>query len=219
MNKYFSEPAERRVTIFATIAILTAASIASPAMAKNPFKLPTFGRGHAGQTEPCAPSTEPHEAHARVQAKVLIKAPPEVVWESIHKERSKDPDLAYSKVLEQVNEHECKLEQKFQLIPVIGTSVCVMENKEVPLQRIDYRLLKSDRFKAMEGSWVLTPAEGGKATMLELSSHLDLGLPVPKAMMNSISTKKIEKRLTHVKEMAESMHPTQVAASKEHLPE
>lgn len=138
-------------------------------------------------------------------AKILIKAPPKTVWETVHEERKKDPDLAYSKVLEQ-GVNECRLEQKFQLIPVIGTAVCEMHNSEVPLQRIDYKLLKSDRFKAMEGSWVLTPSEDGRHTFLELSTHLDMGVPVPGPLMSSVTTKKLARRLGNVKKMAEQSH-------------
>lgn len=144
-------------------------------------------------------------------AKILIKAPPKTVWDSVHEERKHDPDLAYSKILEQ-GVNECRLEQKFQLIPVIGTSVCEMHNSEIPGQRIDYKLLKSDRFKAMEGSWVLTPANDGRHTYLELSTHLDLGVPVPAMMMNSVTTKKLAKRVGNVKKMAEQHH-AQVAGN------
>jgi hypothetical protein len=52
-------------------------------------------------------------------------------------------------------EHEYVLEQKMVLIPVFGSAVCEMQNKEVPFERIDYKLIKSDRFKHMQGSWVL----------------------------------------------------------------
>ena len=132
---------------------------------------------------------------------IEIKASPEVVWQSVHDERASDPVLAYSKVLEK-GENECRLEQKFSFLPVIGTAVCEMRNWEVPLKRIDYKMIKSDRFKAMEGSWVLTPLENGM-TRLDLSTSLDMGLPVPKAMVNSIAAKRIGVRLKHVKEMAE----------------
>jgi hypothetical protein len=150
-------------------------------------------------------------------AKILIKAPPKLVWESVHEERKNDPDLAYSKVLEQ-GVNECRLEQKFQLIPVFGTAVCEMHNSEVPGQRIDYKLLKSDRFKAMEGSWVLTPQNDGRYTMLELSTHLDLGVPVPAMIMNSVTSKKLARRVGNVKKMAEKHH-AQVAGNTNNVVE
>lgn len=147
-----------------------------------------------------------------ITAQTHINAPPRIVWDAVHKEREKDPDIEYSKVLEK-GPNKCRLEQKFKLIPVFGTAVCEMHNWEVPLKRIDYKLIRSDRFKAMEGSWVLTSKNEGKSTMLELSTHLDLGIPVPGGLMKSVTSKKLTKRLGNVKEMAEKTHK-QVAASE-----
>lgn len=137
-----------------------------------------------------------------VKAKILIKAPLEIVWNTVHEQRKSDPDLAYSRILSQ-NRNHCTLEQKFVLLPIIGTSTCVMVNEEIPLERIDYRLVKSDHFKAMEGSWVLTPYEDGRYTILELSSYLDMGYPVPRAFIETITARKLEKRVTNVKLMSE----------------
>jgi ribosome-associated toxin RatA of RatAB toxin-antitoxin module len=155
------------------------------------------------------------DTSAWCKARTTIKASPEVVWRMVHEERQHDPDIAYTKILEQ-SEHECKLEQEFKFIPVLGTSVCVTEQKEVPFERIDYRLVKSDHFKEMEGSWTFASADNGRSTVLELSSHLDLGLPVPKFMMNSISTKKLEKRLAHIKELSENLRPV-ASVHNEHV--
>ncbi len=144
----------------------------------------------------------------RVKASITIKAPPEVVWDAVHEQRKSDPELAYSKVLKQ-GVNEAVLEQKFMVIPVIGSAVCTMNTQEVPNRRIDYQMIKSDRFKAMEGSWVLTPSADGKSTTLELSSHVDLGLPVPRGMMNGVTHKKLERRLAHVRELAEKSRVAQ----------
>ncbi len=138
-------------------------------------------------------------------ARTTIKAPPEIVWRAVHDERQNDPDIAYSKILEQ-SDNQLKLEQKFCFIPFLGSSTCVTHQVEVPNQRIDYKLVKSDHFKAMEGSWVLSPSDNGKSTVLEFSSHLDLGLPVPKMLMDGVTSKKMEKRLAHIKQMAEKTH-------------
>ena len=135
-------------------------------------------------------------------ARTVIEAPPRIVWEAVHEERQHDPDLEYNKILEK-GENKCRLEQKFKLIPVIGSAVCEMKNWEVPLKRIDYKLIKSDRFKSMEGSWVLTSKDNGRSTLLELSTHLDLGFPVPGTLMKSVTSKKLTRRLTNVKKMAE----------------
>lgn len=164
-----------------------------------------------------------------VSGSVVINAPPHVVWEAVHEERQHDPDLAYSKVIPEssnsisqvaqgnASAHEYKLEQKFVLVPILGTAVCQMHNKEVPFERIDYKLIKSDRFKEMQGSWVLSPEEGNK-TKLELSSLLDTGMPVPRGMVNTITARKIQKRLKRVKEAAETLNLKVAEHSKHNEP-
>lgn len=150
--------------------------------------------------------------HKRVCAKIKIAAHPHTVWETVHEERKTDPDLAYSKVLE-TSGHSSTLEQKFQLVPVVGTAVCEMKNVEVPGQRIDYWLTKSDKFKALEGSWVLTGLKDG-STVLELSSYIDMGLPVPRNMQDLVTGKKLERRLQNIRKMAEETRAHSVATRK-----
>lgn len=219
MNQHLNRSAKIRVAAMSYAVLLLTLGVQTPGQA---FKLPgqktatTQTKEAGANTSEAAPKLldvvdKPDSEKRRVQSKILIKAPVEVVWYSVHEERKHDPDIAYSKVLEQgVNEQ--KLEQKFCLLPVIGSAVCVMHHTEVPNQRIDYKLLKSDHFKAMEGSWIFTPTENGKATILELSTHLDMGVPVPKMIFNNLTQKKLDKRLAHIKEMAEGVH-SKVATS------
>lgn len=169
----------------------------------------------ATQTQAAPAAASLNSGKPRVRASITIKAPPDVVWDAVHEQRKSDPELAYSKVLRQ-GVNEATLEQKFTVIPVIGSAVCVMNTKEVPNQRIDYQMVKSDRFKAMEGSWVLTPGADGKSTNLELSSHVDFGMfvPVPKSMRDSITKQKLERRLTHVRELAEKSRIAQKAGAQ-----
>ena len=151
-----------------------------------------------------------------VTAKVKINAQPSIVWEAVHEERKTDPDLAYSKVLEESKgesgRNEQTLEQKFQLIPVLGTSVCVIKSTEDLHKRIDYHLLKSDRFKAVEGSWILQPVEDG-CTVLELGSYIDIGVPAPRSFVENIAGKKLERRLNAVRKVAEN-HPSKAVAQR-----
>jgi hypothetical protein len=140
-----------------------------------------------------------------VRGTVHVQAPPEIVWYSVHETRKKDPDLAYSKVLERSLNEEL-YEEKFLLVPFVGSATCVLKDKEIPLKRIDYELVSSDHFRAMEGSWVFLVSEDGKSTTLELTSHLDTGMPVPQSFVDGNLAKKIERRLNHVKTVAESLH-------------
>jgi len=147
--------------------------------------------------------------HSWVRGTIHVAAPPEVVWYSVHETRRHDPDLAYSKVLARSASEEL-YEEKFVTLPFLGTATCVLRDKEVPLKRIDYALVRSDHFKAMDGSWVFVASEDGRSTTLELTSHLDTGMPVPQSFVDGNLARKIERRLTHVKYVAEAMH-TKVA--------
>jgi hypothetical protein len=179
--------------------VLLSVLLAAQALVFTPS---SFGHDHEkGETATnhCALAKEKLEP---VTAKIKIFAPASVVWQVVHEERKHDPDLAYSKVISEGN-NEFLLEQKFALLPVIGTSICQMQQKEIPGSRIDYKLIKSDRFKVMEGSWVLIPASDNQSTTLELTTTLDLGMPVPRGFINHVTYKKLERRLHHIKEMAE----------------
>jgi hypothetical protein len=175
----------------------------SPGANARPANDCPSGNKHAESEKVVVSSEQKPNGHRWVKAKILIKACPHVVWETVHEERKKDPDLAYSKVLTEGKNH-ATLEQKFALIPLIGTATCVMSNREVPLERIDYEMISSDRFKAMEGSWVLSPGTDPNSTYLELSTYCDIGVPIPRPMIEGVTTKKLQRRLGHVKEMAES---------------
>jgi hypothetical protein len=158
--------------------------------------------GHEPTQKPGKITVPERDACESVKAQIKIYASPSVVWQVVHEERKHDPDIAYSKTISEGN-NEFLLEQKFTLLPVIGTSVCQMQQKEIPECRIDYKLVKSDRFKVMEGSWVLTPSADNQSTTLELTTMLDLGMPVPRALVNHVTAKKLERRLHHIKQMAE----------------
>ncbi len=139
--------------------------------------------------------------HRWVKVKLRIQASPEVVWHAIKHEQNGDSDLIYSKVISRAP-GDTVSEQKLGHLPFIGTATSTMHTTEVPLKRIEYTMLKSDRFKAFEGSWVLTPAPN-KSTYLELSSYCDIGIPIPRPIREGITVKKLEKRLANVKRNSE----------------
>lgn len=169
----------------------------------------------AQASEQCKVSKKPRGAGGNTMAAVIhIHATPEVVWRAIHEERSHDPDLAYSKVLNQ-NGPELTLEQKFAILPVIGTAVCVMSNKETENRKIEYKLIKSDHFKAMEGSWEITPIDNNRCSELTLTSYVDLGLNVPRMFMDDITSKKLQRRLSNVKKAAETVQSKLAVEHKE----
>jgi ribosome-associated toxin RatA of RatAB toxin-antitoxin module len=136
-----------------------------------------------------------------VRGHITIKAPARIVWEAVHKERATDPDLSYSKVVEKQGD-KVMLEQKFNGMPVIGEAVCLLEQTEAINQRIDYKLVRSDKFKDLRGSWILTELPEG-STKLELHSVLNTGLPFSEHIINHVLKGRINKRLERVKVSAE----------------
>ncbi|HEY9791761.1 MAG TPA: SRPBCC family protein [Candidatus Obscuribacterales bacterium] len=135
-------------------------------------------------------------------ASVLINASPEVVWKAVHEERLHDPDLAYAKILGKRG-NSSTMEEKFVSVPILGEVIAVLQENETPLKRIDYSLIRSDKFKRMEGSWSLTPVCGGKQTLLQLSSFLDVGVPFSQPFVRNATSRKIDRRLSNVKQVAE----------------
>lgn len=154
----------------------------------------------------CLPNVEAAETKgsgkADATSSILIKASPRAVWKAIKLQRTQDPEIAYSKVIEDDGDSNL-LEQKFSNIPFLGSVTAVTKQHELVNKHIDYSLVRSDKFKALEGAWDLTPVNGGKETMLNLSSHLDIGVPFSGLFIRATAQKKLDRRLGQVKAIAE----------------
>ncbi len=153
---------------------------------------------------------------AQAEASIMIEAPPTIVWKAVHMERQQDPDIAYSKVVQDLGNTKF-LEQKFVNIPILGSVTAVTRQVEDLNHRIDYCLVRSDKFKALNGSWELVPINGGKGTQLQLQSSLDLGIPFSNMFIKGAAQKKLEHRLAHVKQLAED-EQARVARTDKALP-
>lgn len=145
---------------------------------------------------------ESRKSHQLVTCQVLIQAPVDVVWQTVHFERDSAPDLVSNTLLEGSGNHSV-FEQKWTVIPVISRTTCVIDEVDFPNTRIDYKLLKSDEFKVMEGSWLFTPSKDGYSTRLELTAHLEPRRPDPILFLNAVAKRKMARRLAHVKKLAE----------------
>jgi hypothetical protein len=137
-----------------------------------------------------------------VSCQILINAPVDVVWKTVHVECDSAPDLISNNLLESSGSHSV-FEQKWNVIPLVSRTTCVIDEVDYPNTRIDYKLLKSDEFKVMEGSWLFTPAQDGHATVLELTAHLEPRRHDPVVFLNAVAKRKMSKRLAHVKKLAE----------------
>lgn len=154
--------------------------------------------------------------NANASESVIIRATPKVVWSAVALERDTSPDVGYSKVLKDLPNGKI-IEQKLTGIPMLGSVTAVTQHSEVPYKRIDYSLVRSDRFKKLEGSWVFESMDGGKATKLSLSSFVDVGVPFSGIFIKNATKKKISRRINHVKQLAEKEQARLAASGKTDL--
>src|ERR1700728_4639971 len=122
---------------------------------------------------PARSAPSPIDAN-QVSVHQVVKAPPKVVWDAIRDQRKADTE--HRKVIS-YHDNEATIEEKFPGLPIIGAATCLYKECEVPLKRIDYSMISSDKFKSFAGSWVLT--QDGDNTIVDLTSSLDPGLRVP----------------------------------------
>lgn len=158
----------------------------------------------------CVFSEKNKYGHKAIKGSVRINASVKEVWDAIRDHRESDPDVASSK-LTYLPGNERVLEQKYVAIPVIGSTSCTLKLDEDLYKRIDYTLMKSDRIKEFEGSWVLT-SEDEHSTTLELSNHLKLHLPIPQRLIDAFAQPKLKARLAMVKKIAETKRQSQIAS-------
>lgn len=137
-----------------------------------------------------------------VRSQLVVKAQPQVVYDAILALRVDDPSAV--KQLSR-SEKQSVIEEKFDRLPIIGRAICVYVETYTPWQRIDYRMIRSDKFKAFEGSWVVTPQDEESA-IVELSSYIDTGLSIPFArqITDATTLRDVKKRLALVKKSAEA---------------
>lgn len=143
-----------------------------------------------------------HKSFKGVTEKIVVRANARACYEAIRALRNeKDSGV---RVLS-ASEDRAVLEETFEKLPIIGEAVCTYEERYDPCKSIEYKMLKSNRFKAFEGAWHLSPAEDGRGTVVQLSSYVDAGLPVPFArqITNMQTAKDIHERLHAVKSSAE----------------
>ena len=138
-----------------------------------------------------------------VRGQMVVHADAAHVWHAIRALRDDDPESV--KMISQAPGEDV-LEETFEDLPIIGKATCRYKETYKPYERIEYRMIQSDHFKAFEGSWVLTPMGNGEQTQVELSSYIDTGLVLPFAhqLTNMSTLRNVHKRLDEVKKAVES---------------
>lgn len=133
----------------------------------------------------------------------VIKARPEVVYNAIIKLRDESKDTV--KEVSRDGQHSCVLEETFDDLPVIGKAKCTYREVYVPYKKIEYSLIKSEKFRAFEGTWLLSPTDDGQSTNLSLSSYVDVDLPVPfaKQLTKMTTMRGVKRRIKMVRASCE----------------
>jgi|GEM_PF-319524 len=146
-------------------------------------------------TNPCYASTK---NHTLIEQSLVIKASPKTVFEGIQQSRSEDPTRRH---VVSRNQDGAVIDEKLNNLPVIGSAHLVYREIEVPFKRIDYELVSSDKLKAFEGSWELTPLDNGRETKVSLKSYTEVKIWVPfaKEMSGAQTAKDITRRLGNLK--------------------
>jgi hypothetical protein len=137
----------------------------------------------------------------RLRSSVLIRAKPNLVWLCIHEQRTGYSELEYAKVLAH-DDITTILEQRFN-VALLGKATCTIVDTDRPPNRIDYKLLKSDMFSVMDGSWIMTPAPDNQSTRLELYCHAGVLKQVPRIFLKIGTALSIKRHLEAVKRLAE----------------
>ena len=137
-----------------------------------------------------------------VSQRAVLDAPISVVWNALRKERMSDPQ--HRQVLSSVGGNYV-IKEKFEHLPVVGEATCTYTEHEIPMSKLQYQMVTSDKLKAFEGVWELTPHAGNK-TVLQLSSRIETGIAMPfcHQITRDVTMKSIDKRLSDIKELVAS---------------
>jgi len=131
-----------------------------------------------------------------------IDASPQAVFQAIQGYRT---STLHHRKLVSYDGTSAVVDEQLEGVPVLGNVHCTWVEKEVPYQRIDYTMLKSDKFVSGSGSYVIVP-NGSDSVTLELSTAVDSGVKIPFAHeIGSVAARKdMKMRLQSIKHLSET---------------
>ncbi|CAN5258430.1 hypothetical protein BH10CYA1_BH10CYA1_51360 [soil metagenome] len=131
-----------------------------------------------------------------------IDASPQAVFQAIQGYRT---STLHHRKLVSYDGKSAVVDEQLEGVPVLGNVHCTWVENEVPYQRIDYTMLKSDKFVSGSGSYVIVPS-GSDSVTLQLSTELDSGVKIPFAHeIGSLAARKdMKMRLQSIKHLSET---------------
>ena len=79
-----------------------------------------------------------------VSRTTTVDAPIKEVWQALRKERTTDPK--HRRVIS-ASGNDYIIQETFEHLPVVGDAVCVYQEHEIPMRRLEYKMLRSDKLK------------------------------------------------------------------------
>ena len=152
------------------------------------------------------------EIERGVSAELVIMSPPEVTLEALRASRQEDPEGI--RIISS-NANECVIEEQFDGLPIIGKTSCVYRETYDP-QHVTYKMISSDKLKAFEGEWTISPTNDGQHSLVKLRSYIDTGLKIPFArrITDMASANEVKHHLSELKRSAEERVKRVLAKSK-----
>lgn len=140
----------------------------------------------------------------------VISAPLKTVWEAVKAQKANDPE--HRRVIS-TNGPVSVVEEKFSHIPVLGTVTCQYSQQEFSGNKLEYKMISSDKFVAFEGEWELKQMADGQ-TSVKLSSFVDSGLKLPFAdKITRANTKRsVTARLIEIEQWVNNDKKSRLAA-------
>jgi hypothetical protein len=148
--------------------------------------------------------------HKYVQESKVISAPLKTVWQAVKAQKTNDPE--HRRVIS-TNGTVSVVEEKFSHIPVLGTVTCQYSQAEIAGNKLEYKMISSDKFVAFEGEWELKQLADGQ-TSVTLSSFVDSGLKLPFAdkITRSNTKRSVTARLSEIEQWVNSDKKSRLAA-------
>ncbi len=134
-----------------------------------------------------ATAVDPDRPRGRVRAAVLIRARPEAVWAVIIDCREAlkfVPGLRLCRQIDAAPDGRwADVEQEINYSWFMPTVHNVLRADCDRPRRIDFHRISGD-LRQEEGTWLLTPAADGSATVVEYEMYLDPGFWIPRFLVN-----------------------------------
>lgn len=153
-----------------------------------------------------AAASDPDGPSGRVRAAVLIRARPEAIWAVMIDCREAlkfVPGLRLCRRVDAAPDGRwADIEQEINYSWFMPTVHNVLRADCDRPRRIDFHRISGD-LRQEEGSWLLTPAADGSATVVEYEMYLDPGFWIPKWLVNRTLRKDLPAALAGLRERVE----------------